>query len=204
MIFSIDPVRLIDITAPLSEGTAAWPGDTPFGRTLSEEGGFRTSRIVMSSHSGSHMDAPAHLMELSSTIDLVPPQRMLLPATLVEAPEGGAVGPDRLARLDMEGRALLISSTGCSGTSGQNHCHLSAEAARMAAGKGLHLAGTDGMSIDGDGSVEAHRILLGASVLILENLRLGGIPAGEYVLLCFPLRIENGDGSPVRAFLHPY
>ncbi|OPL19774.1 MAG: hypothetical protein AVO35_02020 [Candidatus Aegiribacteria sp. MLS_C] len=204
MIFSIDPALLIDISAPLSEKTSAWPGDTPFSRTVREEEGFRTSRIVMSSHSGSHMDAPAHLLEHTTTVDMVPVQRLLLPAVLVEATENGAVDPGRLAGLDLEGRALLIRSVVSSGTPGRRNGHLSAETAQMAVNRGAYLAGTDAMSIDGNGSVEAHRILLGASVIILENLRLEEIRFGEYVLLCFPLRIENSDGSPVRAFLHPY
>lgn len=205
MVYCIDPSELIDITEPLSGGTPPWPGDTPFERSVREGHGFRTSRISMSSHSGSHMDAPSHLTDYRGTIDMVPHERMLLPAQVVLAPGSGMVdGPD-LDGLELNGRALLVRSIGDSDmTAGERNGHLSAGAARMAVDRGVAVAGTDSMSIDPPDSDETHRVLLGGSVYILENLRLTSVRPGSYILLCFPLRIESGDGSPVRAFLHPF
>ena len=60
--------------------------------------------------------------------------------------------------------------------------------------------GTDALSIDPPGVDEAHRTLLGAGIWIIEGLRLAGVPAGRYELLCLPLRLA-AEGAPARALL---
>ena len=68
---------------------------------------------------------------------------------------------------------------------------------------GVVLVGINSPSVDpsDSDSLEAHRIMHGAGVVILENLLLEGVPDGEYELIALPLKIEGGDGSPVRAVL---
>lgn len=204
MRYSIDPEKLLDVTMPLSNTTPAWPGDTRFRRESREEAGFRTSRIVMSSHSGTHMDAPAHLCRCSAAIDGITPSRLILPALVLDCTERRAVEPGLLAGLELEGRALLLKTA-----RGQGHAdireygHLAAGTARAAVEKGICLVGIDSLSVDPPGSDASHGTLLEAGVPVVENLVLRDIPPGEYLLLCFPLRIQSGDGSPARAFLHP-
>lgn len=203
MAYRIDPAELVDISVPLSESTPAWPGDTPFCRYVREEYGFRTSRLVMSSHTGTHMDAPAHLCRCSETIDAMGPERLILPAVVVTVPQGEVLSPDGLDGLELQGCALLLKTgTGIGGTECRDG-HLTVETARMAVDSGVLTVGTDAMSVDAHDSADVHGILLGSSVLILENLILDQVDDGRYLLLCFPLRISDGDGSPVRAYLHP-
>ncbi len=168
----------IDITKPLSEKTEPWPGDAPFRRTEVRADGWTVSRLRMSAHSGTHMDAPLHRIEDGMPVDRIPPGRLFVPVLVCSAvPE------------DFRGRAVLLPG----GLTG-------GEAARLVSG-GAVLVGTSAMSIDLGDSDEAHRILLGAGVPVVENLMLDGVEPGAYGLVCLPLRIEGGDGSPVRAFL---
>jgi arylformamidase len=80
---------------------------------------------------------------------------------------------------------------------------LSVEAAASLAAQGVTLVGIDYLSIDAseDGNLPVHRTLLGADVLILEDIDLSDIPEGRYRLVCLPLRILDADGAPCRAIL---
>jgi kynurenine formamidase len=120
---------------------------------------------------------------------------------VVTVPQGDVLSPGRLDGLELQGCALLLK-TGAGGTECSGG-HLAAETARMAVESGVMTVGTDAMSVDAPDSAGVHGILLESSVLILENLLLDQVEDGRYLLLCFPLRIRDGDGSPVRAFLHP-
>lgn len=100
-------------------------------------------------------------------------------------------------------RALFRWAAPGPGEGAGGHGFLHDDAARYLAGKGLRLVGTGGPGVDAPDSADlsAHRILLGGGVAILENLRLEGVPPGDYDLICLPLKIAGADGSPVRAVL---
>ena len=185
---------------PLGVTTPCYPGDTPFERRSRSEGGFSSSRLTMSSHSGTHMDSPSHLGGEGQTIDGIAAERFIVPSLLLDCRGLSAIGPDLLEGRDLSGKALLFRTGSPPGlTSGMPG--MTPAAALLAVEMGVILTGTDAISIDPPGSFECHSILLPASIPILENLMLGGIEEGNYLLLCFPLPIEGGDGAPVRAFL---
>ena len=76
-------------------------------------------------------------------------------------------------------------------------------AARFLVEAGVVLVGTNTPSVDPPDSLtlETHRILMSAGIVVLENLCLEEVPDGEYQLVALPLKIAGGDGSPVRAVL---
>ena len=80
--------------------------------------------------------------------------------------------------------------------------HLTPDGARYLVDRGIKLIGIDYLSIEGfHGDGEVHRLLLDNGAVILEGLNLSGIVSGRYELICLPLKIRDGDGSPVRAVL---
>lgn len=168
----------IDITRPLSPDTEPWPGDAPFKRTVVFRGGWTISRLRMSAHSGTHMDAPLHRIPGGTPIDMIPIGRLVLPAVVCDS-----------VPVECSGVAVLLTR-GVTGT----------EAAELVE-RGAALVGTAGMSIDLGDCDDAHLALLGANVPVVENLLLDGVEKGFYTLVCLPLRIAGGDGSPVRALL---
>lgn len=154
----------------------------------------------MSSHSGTHMDPPAHIHGEDLTIDRIPAERMILPAVVLDCRGQPVIGPELISGWDLSGKALLLRTGAPAGLS-TDMPGMTAGAASLAVEKGVLLVGTDAISIDPPWELDSHRILLPASVPVLENLMLDEVEEGKYLLLCFPLRIEGGDGSPVRAFL---
>jgi arylformamidase len=84
-----------------------------------------------------------------------------------------------------------------------NFIYFDESAARFLAGKGILLVGTDAPSVDTLNSIglPAHKALLGAGTVILENARLDDVLPGDYNLVCLPLKLAGADGSPARAIL---
>jgi len=159
----------------------------------------------MTSHTGTHMDAPAHLMDDGTTVDRIPPRRLVLPATVVRCP-GQTVGPEDLAQTEVSGRAVLLRTRGSELPRDgfrPGYPYLRPEAAELLRDEGALLVGTDCLSVDPPSGKTAHRTLLKAGIPIVEDLMLGGAEPGCYVMVCLPLRIEGGDGAPVRALLFP-
>jgi kynurenine formamidase len=211
---------LVDLSHAISEGMPAYPGDGPVEvRRAEVDAPWHLLRLALGTHTGTHIDAARHYVPDGRTIDAYPLERFVLDAWVVhldaaageevgwaaleaQAPEAGRAGEAGLA-----GAAVLLH-TGWDRHWGEpearNHPYLSEDAARRLAAAGVGLVGTDAFSLDSTaaGTEHAHQTLLGADVLLVENLthleRLEG--TGPYRCAFVPLRIEAGDGSPIRAF----
>ncbi len=206
MEYRLSPGKLIDITRPLEAGTPTWPGDIRFNKDTSVHQGFRISKLTMSSHCGTHIDAPAHLVRCSTFVDDIPLSRLILPATVVDCGLKRKIDIALIEDLKLDGKALLLKTSSGSPAESSNsmeYSYLSSDTAELAARKGIKMIGIDTFSVDPPDSADAHEILLGASIPILENLLLDDVLPGNYLLICFPLKITDGDGAPVRAFLQP-
>lgn len=206
MEYRISPEDWIDITMPVSENTPAWPGDVRFLKESSVVHGFRTSKLTMSSHCGTHIDAPAHLASRSAFVNDIPLSRLILPAVVVDCEGKRRIRKDLIEKLSLEGKALLLKTINEPRKPGNTmeYSYLTTPAAEMAISGGIKTVGIDTLSVDAPDSALVHEILLNASVPILENLLLEDVRPGNYLLICLPLKIESGDGSPVRAFLQPF
>jgi arylformamidase len=86
-----------------------------------------------------------------------------------------------------------------------DYTYLDASAAAKLVDSGIKLVGIDYLSVEDFASQkhETHHTLLSKGVVILEGLDLGAVPAGQYELICLPLKIAggSGDGAPARAIL---
>ncbi len=205
MAYRISPEELIDITIPLSESTPSWPGDVQFSRDSSLILGCRTSKLTMSSHCGTHIDAPAHLTRCNSFITDIPITSLILPAVVVDCTARREITGDSIEDLSLMGKALLLKTKTRKDrpADAMDFSYLSPSTAEKALSMGVKTVGIDTLSVDSPDSLLVHNVLLSASVPILENLLLIDVLPGNYLLICLPLRIESGDGSPVRAFLQP-
>ena len=206
MEYRLSPEKLIDITRPLEGSTPTWPGDVQFNKETSVLQGFRTSKLTMSSHCGTHIDPPAHLARYCAFVDDIPLNRLILPAVVVDCGEMRTIQQTLIEDLSLEGKALILkTSSGSPGekTDSMEYTYLSVKAAELAVNMGIKTIGIDTLSVDPPDSTPVHEILLGASIPILENLLLIDVLPGSYLLMCFPLKVVAGDGAPVRAFLQP-
>jgi arylformamidase len=199
--------RFIDISPPLSPRLAVWPGDVPFSRDVtSHPDGTTFSSIATTLHVGSHADAPLHMVPGAPAIDAIPLETWIGSCQVVEArvPPRGRVRLEDLSESPGAGRLLVKTGT----FHDREHfagdfAGLDPSLAQELAALGVVLVGIDTPSVDPyeDEAFEAHRALVRAGVTWLEGLVLAHVPPGRYELIALPLRIEGGDGSPVRAVL---
>jgi len=203
-------MRLIDITRPVHEGMAVWPGDAPFRvewtLRLADGGSVNLSELHLSAHTGTHADAPFHVADDGVRIGEAPLSPYIGQACVVDAR-----GWDRIDLAAVEpllGRELerLLFRTGCWSdprTFPERFAPISPEAARAIADAGVVLVGTDAPSVDPYDSttLDTHHVLRAAGVVNLENLLLDDVEPGIYELIALPLRLDAACASPVRAVL---
>ncbi len=199
--------RLFDLSPPLSPRLAVWPGDVPFSRDVtSHADGTTFSSVGTTLHLGSHADAPLHMVPGAAAIDAIPLETWIGPCQVVEArvPPRGRVRLVDLAEPPEAPRLLVKTGTSLDRERFTgDFAGLDPSLAPELAARGVVLVGIDTPSVDPyeDEAFEAHRALVRAGVFWLEGLVLAHVPAGRYDLVALPLRIEGGDGSPVRAVL---
>jgi arylformamidase len=206
--------EVFDISIALGKENATYPGDSPYKReeltSIASGAKCNISTLTLCAHSGTHIDAPAHFLDNAFTIDKYPVRRFILSAHVVNVRDEISIKPDALHDLEVEkGDALLFktfNSISCLSTSGlfsKHYVYMSEDAAKLCIDLEVGLVGIDYLSVDRykEETSKIHRILLKNDVLILENIDLKDVPVGKYTLFCPPLKISNGEASPVRALL---
>jgi kynurenine formamidase len=202
------PGRIVDLSQPVGAGTPVFPGDGPVRVTVIDQSSVNLSRIDLSVHTGTHMDAPFHFFNGAETIDRVPLDRCVGPARLIDLRDIAA-GEIRREHIERRCAAPLrahaaVLHTGWSKQWGapryfRDHPCLGADAAQFLVDCGVQLVGVDMPSVD-RAPYPAHQILLRAGVPIVENLtNLEAIGADLFQIVVLPLKLAGRDGSPVRA-----
>lgn len=168
------------------------------------------SRISFGSHTGTHLDPPIHFIPNGKTVDQLDLSVLYGPARVVDMTRvekaitaqdlERAKLPKRAVRLLFKTRNSLLWSRS---SFQENFVAFSWDAAQWLVDRGVKLVGIDYLSVEVFGASEprAHRILLGAGVIIVEGLYLKEIAPGDYTLACLPLKLQDGDGAPARAIL---
>lgn len=187
-----------------------WPGDTPFHYEVSwskaESGSVNVGSISMSTHTGTHVDAPFHFDDDGKRIIELDLELYLGPARVVDMTGKDSIGAKDLADVDLEGMKRVLFRT----LSWQNASefpdsipHLEPDLGPFLAERGIRLIGVDVPSVDPIDSkdLHAHHSLNGNGIHILESILLDHVEPGDYELIALPLPLVEGDGSPVRAVL---
>ena len=209
-----------DITRRIGAGFPAWPGDPPFAAepfaSLERGDPCDLTRLSLSAHAGTHLDAPAHVVAGAGRLESIPLDLLVGPAEVVSVPGEApippeALGGDLLERLrrgpaDPAFPLRLLLRTGSAETLPalpRAFASLEERAAELLARSGVRLIGIDTPSVDAPSSTSlpVHRILGRAGVAVLEWLDLVEVRAGLWFLVALPLRLEGVEASPVRAIL---
>ena len=194
---------IYDISTPLSDSTAVYPGDPPVRidrvSDLAAGADCTLSEIAMSLHAGTHIDAPSHFVPDAPAVDSIPLDILIGDAILAGITTTGvmtAAALDQLTIPQSTTRLLLRTPNSAQETA------LDASAAQWLVDAGVKLIGIDRLSIGFDqDSTPVHKTLLGAGVVIVESLNLSNAPPGNYKLICLPLNITGAEASPARAVL---
>lgn len=196
---------MIDISLPLDGNLITYPGDARlelYDYYTHKKNGVQITRLLMETHTGTHIDAPFHAMEEGGKLGSVPLTKLMGPATVINV-SGDAVHAEDIPE-DSEKRLLIRSKNSglYQGEFNRDFCYITMDAAEKIAGLKLDLVGLDYLSIEqfGTTGMPVHKKLLGNSVIVLEGLHLRDVVPGKYELLCLPLKLDL-DGAPCRAVL---
>ena len=205
-------MRMYDITRPLSPGLPVYPGD-PAVRVepvtqIRQGDGVNVSRLTLSSHCGTHIDAPRHFFDDDIAVDGLQLDVLIGPARVIQVDVTTHITASDLAPLQEGDVCRVLLKTTNSGLWHDAHFRtdylaLTESAAQWLVQQGVRLVGIDYLSVDAYECKDfpVHRTLLGAGVVILEGLDLGAVIPGDYELMALPLLLQDGDGAPARAVL---
>lgn len=214
--------EIIELNHIYQENMPVWPTHPKFVLAANESyqagDGNYNCQLILGDHCGTHVDSPSHFIQDGKTIDRVEIKQLIGRGILIDIshfPAGEAVGREAVKHWETRNGSIkaddiVIFRTGWhekwarrpnQGAFLQDWPGLAAEAAGYLIDKGVHVLGTDALSLDAwrsEGN-PSHQAILGSDNLIIENLaNLSRLPP-VFTFVALPLRIEGGSASPVRA-----
>ena len=213
-------MKPIDLTLTISKSIPSFPG-SPTPQFISwsnlKEDGYNLELLFLSSHTGTHIDAPFHFVKNGIKIDQIPLARLMGKAILIKIKKSknSPITKSDLLQFEKKNGTIPDKSTVFFFTDWQKNIKkdnyfsenpgLALSAATYLAQKNTNLVGIDSPSIDlgKDESFSVHHVLSKNNILIVENLtNLNKIKSKEFSFTIFPLKLKDATGSPVRAVAH--
>ena len=208
---------IYDVSVPLTNEMPTYPGDPGIQirdwYSLSKGDAANVTHLSFGAHTGTHVDAPAHFIEGAKKVESLPLDVLLGRAQVIEVPEDRlSINEEFVSANYVQGQTRVLFKTRNSsfwrdGSAGfrQDSTYLELDAAKYLAQADVKLVGIDYLSIEqfGQKNHPTHLALLTKGVVIVEGLNLSEVAAGQYELICLPLRISSGkgDGAPARVVL---
>jgi arylformamidase len=211
-------MKIIDISVPITTTMPVWPGDPSIDlvqiSSITSGDSANVTRITMSVHTGTHIDAPKHFIESGITIDQIPLDRLMGEVLVIEIDPQVNVISETVLKAHPNIDQLLTTKKVLFHTRNsnlweqfpdsfeQNFVGIDTSGAHYLQQFNLDLVGIDYLSIAPYDDTELpHQILLSGGSILLEGLDLSDAPGGIYELFCLPLNILGCEGSPARVFL---
>jgi len=210
-------VKPIDLTLTISENLPSFPG-SPVPKfipwTKIKTDGYNLELLFLSSHSGTHMDAPFHFVKDGLKIHQIDTNRFVRDAVILKIKKGANQSITKKDIIKFEKKftkipndATIIFATGwyknlTKKTYFENNPGLSSSAAEYLSSKKINLVGIDSPSIDVGTNKEfaVHKILSKNNIIIVENLaNLEKIQNAKFRFIALPLKLKDATGSPIRA-----
>ncbi len=207
-------MKVIDLTHPMHNGMPIYPGTKePEFKTIStiEKNGYAEKRISFSSHLGTHIDAPGHIVDGGETLDKFNADKYFGTACkiIIDPAADKKITFEYLKKHEelISGADFVLFNTGWNKHWGKEEYFgefptLTADAAEWLCSFPIKGIGYDVISADPccSENLPIHKILLSHKKTIIENLNnLDRLPVNNFYFSCLPLKIEGADGSPVRA-----
>ena len=210
-------MKIIDLTLTVSDKIPTFPGSPqpsfiPWENV--KEGGYNLELLFLSTHTGTHMDAPHHFLEKGAKIHEISLKKLVSEAVLIKSKKKGG---ESITKIDIQkfekkhgkivGFSSVIFYTGWQRNLQKKYYFtknpgLSISAAKYLASKKINLVGIDSPSIDlgTNSKFSVHQIFAKKGMLVVENLaNLEKIKSSKFHLVVLPLKLKNATGSPVRA-----
>ena len=199
--------HIYDITQTIKADMPQWLGDPPVALQTTFYGGTSLTGISMSAHSGTHVDAPCHMLHGGVDASQLSLEQMCGMAKVCDIGNVEIIDSEVLIKLNLVGVKRLLLKTSNSVLLAKpnitpQYVHLTVDAAQYLVDMKIMLLAVDYLSVDAFDSCDypVHRILLEAGIIIVEGVDLSGVPSADYELLCLPLKM-TADGAPARVIL---
>lgn len=204
---------IIDLTHTLKNKITVYPNtlepNFEQGNTI-EKDGFAEINMTMCTHTGTHIDAPAHILLNTKSLDEFEVNKFIGPAIALDCTQIKDISLDFLKKKEQNIKKadFVLFYTGWQHKWNTERYFdefptLTTEAVEWLATLNLKALGFDAISVDKmtAESLPNHIVLLKKDILIIENMtNLDKLISKTFELNCIPLKIENSDGSPIRAF----
>ena len=206
-------MKIFDISWPISKATTGYKDRYIVGvdeiKNFNRDG-VRETTIHLSSHSGTHVDAPSHFLRDGKTIDEVSLDRLIGDCVVLDM----TTCAERITRdcllaheNDITQDSIILFRTTNSDLSptdkfSPHFVYLEASGAAYLAEKKIKAVGIDYLGVEhSQPGHPTHENLLNANIALIEGLRLGHVPAGKYLFICLPLNVIGTEAAPARAVL---
>ncbi|MBM7584536.1 arylformamidase [Bacillus pakistanensis] len=200
-------MKMYDITAPIFNGMPVYknkPEKQPSIDT-NTNGHVTESRISLDVHTGTHVDAPLHMINDGETIETIAIEELVRTVKVLDlSTVNGKITMADIEGFDIQKDDFLLLKTKNSWDTEFNFefIYVAEDAAGYLADKGIKGVGIDALGIErAQEGHPTHRTLMGNGVIIMEGLQLKDIKEGEYFMVAAPLKIQNTDASPARVLL---
>jgi arylformamidase len=208
-------MTIYDVSVLIDSNMPVWPGDpavvVELANSMDRGDAFNGTRLALSAHTGTHVDAPRHFLKDGSTVDVMPLEVLTGPCYVTQLPDDiDEISADVLERVAIGSdttRLLFGTRNSRLWAGGQTEFQrdfvaVSQDGAEWLVTHGIKLVGIDYLSVASfDEPKPTHLTLLNAGMIILEGLDLSRVPRGFYTLYCLPMKIKGADGAPARTIL---
>lgn len=196
---------IVDLSLELREGMPVYPGDPKLeiktAATLEDEG-YLGHNVSIGTHTGTHIDSPAHMLRDGKTLDQFPADTFVGKCRYVPVKDG-VFSLEKVQKAGIQPGDIVVFNTGMSKHYNEpdyfkNYPAMNEEIARYLVESKVKMVGVDTCSIDNETDFPVHKILLGNDILIIENLtNLEQLQEREAIIYALPIRL-NLDGGPAR------
>ena len=203
--------KIIDISWPLTQKSTSYRNRSLFKMSASktfQTDHMRETKITLSSHSGTHIDAPSHFLKDGITIDKESLNKFVGTAEVIDFTKlkKKITASDFKAHKIKKNQIILLKTHNSflneTDQFDSEFIYLTASGAKYLKEKKVKAVGIDYLGIEhSDSYHKTHKILLKADIPIIEGLRLANTKAKEYYFICLPLALECIDAAPARAIL---
>lgn len=203
-------MKITDLTHDICEGMPVYPGTEPpeiKQATAIAREGFEERLLTMFSHTGTHMDAPSHVLPGTKTLSDYDASDFSGKAVRIDVQGLTDITPEHLLPYTemLEKADFAVLWSGWDSLWGQDSYFsgypvLTGQSAELLTTLGLKGICMDMISIDRVDELSNHRIVFKEGLFVVENLtNLDRIGEDVFTLFCLPIKIKGGDGAPVRA-----
>lgn len=210
-------MRIYDVTISVNENVPIYEGDPQvnfeIASSIAEGAPANVSHVCFGVHTATHVDAPNHFIDGTRTVDELDLEKLIGKCRVVELDKDVLkINRSHVENANLENAERVLFKTrnsdfwnDLSNSFRKDFTYIAPEAAKALVDLNIKLVGIDYLSVEKFGSEDfaAHITLLEKDVVIIEGLDLREISAGDYELICLPLKLKGGtgDGAPARTVL---